>query len=276
MRKQLFFLFFIFLFIIHSPFINAGPISPQITLIWLGHSCFVIESKRYSLPRPIPLQSRKGYTFPLTHFKILIDPYGEGVGYPIHPVKVNVVFVSHEHFDHNNVEMAPGAKIYRGLKEGGRAWNILHVELSPGIWLTTVGAYHDHHQGAKRGLDSISIFDLYGIRIVHLGDLGTVLTSKQIKAIGHVDVLLIPVGGFYTIGGKEAQRVVAQLKPKIVIPMHYKTSYTNPSLPIQGPQAFLREIHWPIKKLKTGILVITKANLPRQTTIFILTPVFHI
>ena len=102
--------------------------------------------------------------------------------------------------------------------------------------------FHDPQQGAARGPNTVWVIDFGTARVVHLGDLGHLLTPDQVAAIGRVDLLLIPVGGYFTIGPEEARQVVAQLRPRVVIPMHYRTEQTNPAIArfLQPVEAFTR------------------------------------
>lgn len=228
----------------------CAPKSASVSVTWLGQSCFVLETSK--------------------SYRIAIDPYGEQVGYPIKPIRANVVFISHEHFDHNNTDMVPGAKVIRGLKDNGKSWNEIHDKLAPDVFLQTVDTYHDTLRGQERGLNSVAVLNVAGLRIVHLGDVGHLLDAGQIAKIGPVDILMIPVGGTFTIDGNQARAVVSQLHPKVVIPMHYRTKYTK--LPIDSSDAFLNGITWPVHFLKTDTLVISRERLPKSTSVFILEP----
>src|SRR5207245_10783340 len=107
------------------------------------------------------------------------------------------------------------------------------------VHVRAVGVYHDNVEGMERGKNTIFMLEVDGLRIVHLGDLGHVLSDKEIKKIGPVDVLMIPVGGVYTINGTEAKQVVGQLKPKqYILPMHYGTKAFMDLLP---PDEFLED-----------------------------------
>jgi len=232
----------------------VGGVSAEtnpIEISWKGHACFTLQSGNFSF---------------------VFDPFGPHVGYPIHDLQANAVFISHEHFDHNNTDMVPGAEVLRGLKNDAKSWNLFTKELAPGVTLKTVGVYHDKEMGKKRGLDAVAVLDLHGVRFVHLGDLGHLLTPEQVKAIGPVDVLFIPVGGFFTIDGDEAKQVVAELHPRVVIPMHYKTRFTNPQLPIETEKRFISGLQWPLKQLKTSSLILSKDRLPKSTTVYVLEP----
>lgn len=162
---------------------------------WLGHSCFKIKSLR--------------------GIRIVTDPFDDNVGYKIPAVEADIVTISHGHYDHNFVDCIKGD--FEVVSKVGN-FN------SKDIPITGIHTYHDDEQGAKRGSNIVYTFNIDGIKLCHLGDLGHVLTPSQIQMIGKVDVLLIPVGGVYTINFEEALNVVQQLNPSIVIPMHYKTS----------------------------------------------------
>lgn len=237
-----------FIFVLSFFPILALPAKHQITIKWYGQSCFKISDGKTTL---------------------VIDPYGPEVGYPIKPIDANWVFVSHEHFDHNNVSMVPKAAVLRGLSDG-KNWNLFTQQLEPSFTLSTVAVYHDKVEGKERGKNAVSVLTVHGIHIVHLGDLGHLLTDKQLKAIGPVDVLMIPVGGTFTIDAKDAIAVIEQLHPKIIIPMHYKTEYTK-SLPFHPVSEFLQASKWPVKKTNGATLVLA-GKLPQNPTVYLLTP----
>jgi L-ascorbate metabolism protein UlaG (beta-lactamase superfamily) len=154
-----------------------------------------------------------------------MDPFPKGIGYDLpQGLKADIVTISHEHFDHNNVAFVSGKpRVIRGLTADKKGWARVDEKLKD-VSIRTVGVYHDAEKGAKRGLDTVFIFEVGGVRIAHLGDLGHVLTNQQLAAIGAVDVLLIPVGGTFTIDALTATQVVEQMRPRLmVIPMHYKT-----------------------------------------------------
>lgn len=246
------FLFFLLFLFPYRAFSSSQ--APAIRVQWLGQSSFLIQAQR---------QKAKPFRF-------LWDPYGPQVGYPVPPVQADAVFVSHFHFDHDNVERVPGAKIFHGLKKGGGFWNLFTEEPAPGISLRTVGTYHDSVGGAERGLNSVSILTISGIRLVHLGDLGHTLSQQQIREIQPVDVLFLPVGGVYTIDGREAVKVAEELKPRLIIPMHYKTKLNR--IPLQSADLFLRLSPWPVKQAKSDTLILEKNRLPRQTEVLLLVP----
>ncbi|HEY3246954.1 MAG TPA: MBL fold metallo-hydrolase [bacterium] len=179
-------------------------------LTYFGHATFLLESGGTS---------------------ILIDPFDAKVGYPVPTVSPTAVTVSHEHGDHNNVGAARGSpKVVRGLADGGKDWADVAEEIGP-FTLSTVRTYHDTSKGQDRGKNAIFIFEAEGLRVAHAGDLGHPLSPEEVKALGHIDVLLIPIGGHYTIGPQQAEAVIEQVNPRVAIPMHYKTE-ANAGWPI--------------------------------------------
>jgi L-ascorbate metabolism protein UlaG (beta-lactamase superfamily) len=167
----------------------------EMKIQWMGHASFLIETNGV---------------------KILTDPFDESIGYRPNFPEVDIVLVSHEHFDHNAVGEVPS---YKELVKG-------YVEKEiKGIQIKGIKGYHDNAHGKLRG--EITIFKILseGISTVHLSDIGTTLTKEQLEEIGKTDIVMIPVGGVYTVGPREAWNIIGQLKPKIVLPMHYKTPF---------------------------------------------------
>ena len=152
-------------------------------------------------------------------YTILTDPYGAYENYPRRMLKADVVSVSHHHFDHDALDMVEGSP---ALLDKAGVYNP-----APALKVTAIPSWHDAVQGAKRGQNLIFVFEAEDLRIVHLGDLGHLPTDGQRRAIGTPDVLLIPVGGTYTLDAQAAAQTVALLRPRITIPMHYRTPYSN-------------------------------------------------
>jgi L-ascorbate metabolism protein UlaG (beta-lactamase superfamily) len=179
--------------------------TPATRLTWYGQSCFLLQSK--------------GGT------RVVMDPIPGGIGYtPPASLEADVATISHEHGDHNNVALLAGKPtILRGLTDDKKGWNTISQKVKD-VSIKSVGVYHDEEEGKKRGRNAVFVFELDGLRLAHLGDLGHLLSDKQLADIGPVDAVAVPVGGFYTIDAAQATKVIDQLKPKmIVIPMHYKT-----------------------------------------------------
>ncbi|MDI6771252.1 MAG: MBL fold metallo-hydrolase [bacterium] len=198
---------------------------------------------------------------------IVIDPFNDDVGYPRPNVEPDAVVTSHEHSDHSSVDLVRGRpKVLRGLADEGRTWAALDARVGP-MHITGVPTYHDTEQGRARGKNAVAVIEVEGLRVAHLGDLGHVLTPEQARAIGPVDVLMVPVGGHFTIGPAEADRVIAQLNPRVVIPMHFKTRVTA-SWPIRDLEEFLGK-RTGVKRVGTSV-TITAGGLPGDQEIWIM------
>jgi L-ascorbate metabolism protein UlaG (beta-lactamase superfamily) len=205
---------------------------------WLGHSCFLLTADDGT--------------------KIVTDPFNETVGYLPPTVSADYITVSHDHFDHNSVRSIDGKP--KIVKTAGEHKTGKHK-------VTGIESFHDSSMGAKRGPNLIFLFEIDGLRLVHLGDLGHHLTEKQVEEIGRVDILLIPVGGTYTIDGAEAVEVVHQLNPKLVIPMHFKTDVL--AIPLAPVDDFLKAARLLHRKLGPSTEVLP-GNLPLKTEITVL------
>ncbi len=170
------------------------------TISWYGHSCFKIQTK--------PKRGAEDVV-------IITDPFDKSVGLRPPQGQANVVTVSHEHFDHNNTKALKGEPF---VIDAPGEYSV------KGVHLQGIESFHDHKDGSERGFNSMFVIESEDIRVCHLGDLGHKLSEGQVEEIGEVDVLMIPVGGVYTIDAKEAKEVVGQLEPRMIIPMHYKVS----------------------------------------------------
>lgn len=153
-------------------------------ITWLGHSCFTLESEGY---------------------KIITDPFKCVRGFSDVSGEVNGIYCSHFHFDHAYTDEL---RLIEGMENPFK--------------ITEVQTKHDSKGGTLRGDNTVRVFEAEGIRVCHLGDLGHQLTEEQKAAIGSPDVLLIPVGGVFTIDPKTAKKVAESLNPKVIIPMHYR------------------------------------------------------
>jgi L-ascorbate metabolism protein UlaG (beta-lactamase superfamily) len=235
---------------VSGPVTAADAPAAKVTIRWHGQSFFEIESSKGT--------------------RIVTDPHAiDAFGRT--DVSADLVLISHLHSDHTQVDVlrnAAKAKILTGLKANGKKtdWNPID-ETFRDVHIRSVGVYHDNAEGMERGKNAIFIIEVDGIRIVHLGDLGHLLTPKQIKAIGPVDVLMIPVGGVYTINGSDAKEVVAQLKPRMyIIPMHYGTKTFDDLLP---PDEFLED-QKNVKKYISNKLTVESGFKPAEPIVAIL------
>ena len=182
---------------------------------WNGHSCFTITSEKGT--------------------RIVTDPFGEGIGYKVQDLYAEIVSVSHDHFDHNYIEAVKSN--FTAIRQRGK----FKVE---GIKIKGTKTYHDTDNGAKRGENTVYTYKVDGVNICHLGDLGHELTKEQLESIGKVDIVMIPVGGLYTIDAETAAKVVNQLDPKVVIPMHYKTEALSPDFgELSNVDSFLEKMN---------------------------------
>jgi L-ascorbate metabolism protein UlaG (beta-lactamase superfamily) len=202
--------------------------------------------------------------------RIAIDPYGQ-IGYPLPAVEGDLVLVTHEHGDHNNIGLVRGTpRVLRGLAAGAADWNRIYERIGA-VLVYSVPAFHDNEQGTTpRGLTAMFVIEAGGLRIAHLGDLGQVaLSDGQVRAMGAVDILMVPVGdGPFTIGAAEATRVAAQLRPKVIIPMHYKTAATD-RLPLVDEQQFLAGKQ-NVRRLGSSTLTISRDQLPAASQIVVM------
>ena len=209
---------------------------------WLGHAAFL-------------LTARDGT-------RVITDPYATGAGLSYGEIResADVVLVSHEHMDHNSVQGVGGSpEVIRGAG----------IHRAKGIEFKGVASFHDPSGGKQRGPNTIFCFALDEIKFCHLGDLGHVLSKEQVAQIGQVDVLFIPVGGFFTIDANEATQVAKQLKPKVIVPMHFKTPKCD--YPITPVEDFLRGKER-VRKVGSSEVEIEANSLPEATSIWVLEP----
>ena len=207
---------------------------------WLGHASLLITSEE--------------------GLKIISDPYsvGGGINYGKIQETADIVVVSHDHPDHGNVAAVKGKP---------EVVSTLGSRRVKGIEFKGIASYHDEAKGRQRGPNIIFCFTVDKMRICHLGDLGHQLDTSQIAEIGGVDILLIPVGGFYTIDAKGAAKVCEQLSPKVVIPMHYKTAKCD--YPISGVDDFLKG-RKNVRRLDVAEVEFKKEQLPSATETVVL------
>ena len=166
-------------------------------IIWHGQSFFEIIAKNENQES----------------VRIAIDPFAESIGLKVPRSEADILICSHQHEDHNNKKAILGKPFL--IEEPGE------YEVK-GVFVKGVLAFHDDVQGKKRGTVIMSAIEVEGIHIAHLSDLGQKeLTTNQLESLGNVDVLMIPVGGVYTISAREAAEIISQIEPRIVIPMHY-------------------------------------------------------
>ena len=199
-------------------------------IIWNGHSCFTVKTSRGS---------------------VVLDPYEDGKVPGLGPLRLeaDLVLCSHEHGDHNFRD---------GVKLSGKPCDLK---------ITKIASWHDDVCGAKRGPNTIHVIEAEGMRVVHLGDLGTALNAGQIAALSEPDVLLIPIGGFYTIDTDQALEIVSQLRPRVTVPMHFRRGAQGFDV-ISTADAFLAASPNPVKYPGNSLTV--DRDTPAQTAVLFL------
>ena len=192
-------------------------------IFWQGHACFQIAAT--------PAKN--------SQIRIVIDPYSEDIGLKLPKLEADIVLSTHSHYDHNNVKAVQGPLTGSGqapfVVEGPGEYEV------KGVFVQGIHSWHDEKEGALRGSNTIYTIDAEELRLCHLGDFGQAeLTSEQLEKIGDVDVLMVPVGGVYTIDAKGAVKIITQIEPKITIPMHYALPKLKAKL--EGVDKFLKAV----------------------------------
>ena len=192
-------------------------------------------------------------------YRIVTDPYDAGCGYPVRKEKADAVLVSHHHHDHDAVENVGGTP--QVIDAAGQ------YTLAKGVTVTALEAFHDDAQGAKRGKTLLFLLEAEGLRVAHLGDLGCGLNAEQVKALRNPDILMIPVGGFFTIDADTAVDVVRLLKARVILPMHYRTE-ANAGWPIAPVDDFIAAMG--VKAETLRLLRVTAEDLGLQPRLAVL------
>ena len=170
-------------------------------ITYLGHSSFKIKTKTAT---------------------VITDPFDpKFVGLKYSGVEGDIVTVSHDHADHNSIDKVT---LTKKIVDGPGEYEI------SGVSIMGYKTFHDDKKGEERGVNTVYVIEAEGLRLVHLGDIGHALSDDLVDEIGDVDILMVPVGGFYTIGPKEATEIITKIEPYFVIPMHYKVPGLSPDL----------------------------------------------
>ena len=206
---------------------------------WLGHACFLIDSNEV---------------------RLLTDPYDESVPYTFLETPVDIVTVSHGHFDHNAVHRVPGE---HAMIEATGTFNVR------GVPIRGIASFHDDREGKERGGNIMYTFVVEGITIAHLGDLGAPLTDRQRNALGEAEILLVPVGGHFTIDASQAAGLIDSLpRVRVVIPMHYRTD-AIPDWPIAPVEEF-ESLMDNVRHVGASTSEVSRESLPEQREVWIL------
>lgn len=204
-------------------------------ITWLGQSAFKLQDK----------VSSDGVT-------VVTDPYGKETGLKMPSFEADIVTISHDHADHNNLE---------ALRGNPFVIDCAGEYDTKGILIEGIDSYHDEEEGKLRGGNIIYRIEIDDISIVHLGDLGHVLSNEQLEKLVGTDILMIPVGGKFTLDAKKAVEVISQIEPRIVIPMHYKVdglAYED----FDSIEKFIKELG--IEPSREEKLKISKKDLPQE------------
>ncbi|WP_434309036.1 MBL fold metallo-hydrolase [Hominifimenecus sp. rT4P-3] len=203
--------------------------SKTVNLTWRGHSCFKLEQDGFS---------------------IVVDPYKDGKVPGLSDLRdtANRIICSHSHDDHGYVE----------------AITYQETEQENPFQLTMIACPHDDEGGTKRGMNMIHVFDNGELRIAHFGDIGCPLNEKQKEMLGSLDVVMVPVGGFYTMEPDGIEAMLEELNPTVVIPMHYRTESFG--FPVIGTLDDFLKYRSDVVRYETNTLQLTP-GMPRQTAV---------
>jgi len=211
-------------------------------ITWHGQSCFKLLVK-----------SNNG-----DKITILIDPFDKETGLTPPRGNADIILITHNHHDHNNLKTVSGTPF---VIEGPGEYDV------KGVFIRGVYSYHDNDKGVERGINTIYVIEAEEMKICHLGDLGQKeLADTQLEKIGEIDILMVPVGGTYTIDSSEAVQVINQIEPSIVIPMHYKIP--GITIKLDKVDDFLKEIG--AQQETTGEINIKKTDLSEEMKVIIM------
>lgn len=210
------------------------PTTKTMIITWYGHSCFKLESGGVV---------------------VVTDPFPKKIGLKPFQGKADIVTLSHKHWDHNNTSAVKGKPF---IADGPGEYEIKKVVIR-GIL-----SFHDKVKGKTRGLNTVYLIQMGKIRLCHLGDLGHILEDDQLEKIGQVDILMIPVGGTFTIDSQEAPTIINQIEPRIIIPMHYQLPKLKVGAKLAGVEKFLKEMGVSPKPIEK--LVVKKKDLLQGKT----------
>jgi uncharacterized protein (TIGR03437 family) len=221
---------------------------PKLTITWVGQACFILKSDTAT---------------------VVTDPPVASVGYAIPSVAANAVTISHNHTDHNNAAGVGG----QFTLIDGRPVTARQQVTAAGIPFIQIPGFHDNANGTARGQNTIVTWTQSGLKMAHFGDLGQEqLTAAQLADLRDLDVLFIPAGGFFTFSPERAAQYVAELRPRVAIPMHYKTAIGGPAqlagLPAVGDvfSQALPVVYQP------SMITLGRSSLPATTEVWVMEP----
>lgn len=207
---------------------------------WFGQSYFKIQTKNNG-----------------EEVVIATDPYDSGYGLKPPKFQADIVTVSHGHNDHNNLDAIKGEPF---VINGPGEYE------TKGVFIYGIPAWHDETEGSERGAVTMYRINAEDMNVVHLGDLGHELSDEQLEKMNNVDILLIPVGGIFTIDAKKANSVISKIEPRIIIPMHYNLPGLKfkSGKKIDSIDKFLKESGLSSEKMDK--LKISRKDLPQEET----------
>jgi len=204
-------------------------------LTWLGHSSFKLQDKVGS-----------------DGVVVITDPFDPAfVGLKMPSLEADVVTISHDHKDHNYL---------KAIRKEPFVISAAGEYETKGVFIEGVDSFHDNKQGAERGGNLIYRIEMDDIAVTHLGDLATTLDTKQLERLEGTDILLVPVGGHFTLDAKLAVEVIKQIEPRIVVPMHYKVDGLK--FELDSLDKFIKELG--LKPTNEEKLKISKRELPTE------------
>lgn len=208
---------------------------------WLGHSCFLVTLKNGA--------------------RVLFDPYDGSIGYTQKEVEADIVVISHGHRDHSDLSYVKGD--FTVVDQEG-------VTQIGDVTFTGIKTWHDHSEGEHRGVNLIFTLSISGITLCHMGDIGSIPSESVLSQLEKVEILLIPVGGNYTIDADEALQICERISPNVIIPMHFKTPASN--LDIAPLHDFLEAAdgEYDVSHPGKNYLMIDKASLKKRTRIVVM------
>lgn len=215
-------------------------------IIWHGQSCFqIIASPKIG-----------------EQIKIVIDPFSEEIGLKLPKLEPEIVLVTHGHYDHSNIKGVSGSPF---LIEGPGEYE------RKDIFIQGIPSYHDEKEGKERGQNTIYTIEAEDMRLCHLGDFGQKeLSPEQLEAMGDIDILMVPVGGNFTIDAKGAAKIISQIEPRIAIPMHYHLPKLK--VKIDELDIFLKEMGRKSQESQPKLLIKKKDLIAEETKIVVLQP----
>ena len=215
-------------------------------ITWSGQSCFQIavsNSKDHSA-------------------QIVIDPFDEKIGLKVPNLSADILLITHDHPDHNNQKAVKGDPF---LIDGPGEYE------AKGVFIKGISSFHDNEQGKVRGRNTIYTMEAEDLRFCHLGDFGqNQLTDEQVEEIGNIDVLMIPIGGEFTISSQEATKIVSQIGPRVVIPMHYNIPHLK--IKLDGVEKFLKTMGKPSVVPQEKLQIKSSALSKDGTEVMVLLP----